>query len=349
MKKEKESLMNKNKDKIIDIQNLNKQNDRLTIEVKRLKEEKALFDSKIVSLENDNEHYQNKIREDEAVIEDLENQLESALEENITLQTEFEIYKQNTGDQLIRKDEELRDIRNDNINKEKMIQRLSKRGSNTLLKNIQKNIKEDQDYGPPKRRFTLIPGYKGIDLSRLRRTSFLQNFEKSTENLTKDDKNNDNKKKNNDDDNIKNEYSGLSSLKKLNNAKNAFYRKGTMDPKMIGDKLKNMKEKENKYAYPKSARKISNATDKKTEIEEISEVSEGNKVFTDLKVCDEKNVEIIGSENLISTSGNKKFTIVGKEKAIIEQLQTLLIRVQKRKNHLINHKKMNKEKQNKFT
>ena len=349
MKKEKESLMNKNKDKIIDIQNLNKQNDRLTIELKRLKEEKALFDSKIVSLENDNEHYQNKIRENEAVIEDLENQLESALEENITLQTEFEIYKQTTGDQLIRKDEEIRDIRNDNINKEKMIQRLSKKASNTLLKNIQKNIKEDKDYGPPRRRFTLIPGYKGIDLSKLRRTSFLQNFENSTENLTNDDKN-DNKNNNGDNNNVKNNdsYNSLNSLKKLNNAKKSLYRKGTMDPNTLGEKLKALKEKENKYAYPKSNRKASNATDKKTEIEEISEVSEGNKVFTDLKVCDEKNMEILGSENLISNSGNKKsFSIIGKEKAIIEQLQSLLISVRKRKNRLLSHKKSGKEKHNK--
>ena len=353
MKKEKESLMNKNKDKIIDIQNLNKQNDRLTVEVKRLKEENALFDSKIVSLENDNDHYQNKIREDEAVIEDLENQLESALEENITLQTEFEIYKQTTGDQLIRKDEEIRDIRNDNMNKEKMIQRLSKRGSNTLLKNIQKNIKEDKDSGPPRRRFTLIPGYGGIDLSRFRRPSFLQNnYEKSTENL-KDEydnlKHSDTNKNDLNNDNNKNDFSksSLNSLKKLNNAKHKFCRKGTLDPNMIGEKLTALKDKENKYAYPKSNRKGSTATDKKTEIEEISEVSEGNKVFSDLKVCDEKKMEILGNENIVDNENKKAFTIRGKEKAIIEQLQSLLVRVQKRKNHLINHKKLNKEKHNK--
>ena len=51
IKKEKESLLNKNKDKNSDIQNLNKQNDRLSNEVKKLNEEKALFDTKIVSLE----------------------------------------------------------------------------------------------------------------------------------------------------------------------------------------------------------------------------------------------------------------------------------------------------------
>ena len=88
-----------------------------------MKEEKALFDTKIVSLENDNEHFQNKIREYEALTEDLENQLESALEENITLQTEFETYKQTIGEQLLRKDDEIRDIKNDLLNKDKFIQK----------------------------------------------------------------------------------------------------------------------------------------------------------------------------------------------------------------------------------
>ena len=199
-KKEKESLMNKNKDKIIDIQNLNKQNDRLSNEVKRLKEEKTLFDSKIVNLENDNEHFQNKIREYEVLAEDLENQLESALEENITLQTEFETYKQTTGDQLIRKDEEIRDIKNDLINKEKFIQRLQ-RGNNALLvKNIQKNINEGGAF-KERRRFTLLPGSAGggnKDLLAFQRTlaarGLLGNSDENSENSDKsDNKNNINK------------------------------------------------------------------------------------------------------------------------------------------------------------
>ena len=98
LKKEKDSLMNKNKDKIIDIQNLHKQNDRLSEEIQILKVEKNLFDSKIVSLENLIEHLQNKIREFEVLSDDLENQLESALEENITLQTEYETFKQKSGE-----------------------------------------------------------------------------------------------------------------------------------------------------------------------------------------------------------------------------------------------------------
>ena len=89
LQKEKESLQNKNKDKMIDIQNLTKALEKLKQDLKLVTGDKKLDSTKIVSLEKDNDHYQNKIRQNEAMIEDINNQLESALEENITLQTEF--------------------------------------------------------------------------------------------------------------------------------------------------------------------------------------------------------------------------------------------------------------------
>ena len=92
--KEKESLSSKNKDKIIDIQNLNKANEKLKEDMKKILDEEHLSKSKIISLENANDHYQNKLRQNEALLQDLTSQLESALEENITLQTEFDLYKQ---------------------------------------------------------------------------------------------------------------------------------------------------------------------------------------------------------------------------------------------------------------
>ena len=122
---EKEKLQNKNKEKLLDIQNLTKSNDKLKEDIKKIKEEKKLKESKIVFLENDNEHYQSKIRQYEAIVDDLNSQLESTLEENITLQTEFEIYKQMTSEELMRKDEELQDCKSDIINKEKIIQQLN--------------------------------------------------------------------------------------------------------------------------------------------------------------------------------------------------------------------------------
>ena len=46
-----------------DIEMLNNKNDRFIEEIKKIQAERATYNSKIVSLENDNDHYINKIRE----------------------------------------------------------------------------------------------------------------------------------------------------------------------------------------------------------------------------------------------------------------------------------------------
>ena len=135
---EKEKLQNKNKEKLVDIQDLTKLNDKLKEDIKRIREEKKIKESKIVFLENDNEHYQNKIRQFEAIIDDLNTQLESTLEENITLQTEFEIYKQTTSEEIMRKEEELQDCKSDLINKEKIIQQLN---TKKIMQKIEEKMK----------------------------------------------------------------------------------------------------------------------------------------------------------------------------------------------------------------
>ena len=138
---EKEKLQVKNKEKLEDIQDLTKLNDKLKEDIKKIKEENKLKEAKIVFLENNNEHFENKIRQFEAIIDDLNSQLESTLEENITLQTEFEIYKQSTSEQLMRKDEELQDYKSDVINKEKIIQQLN---TTTIMKKLEEKIKMTQ-------------------------------------------------------------------------------------------------------------------------------------------------------------------------------------------------------------
>ena len=157
-KREKDTLIKKNKDKIIDIQCLNEQNDKLNKIIKKLKDEKSIFDNKIVTLENDIDHYQNKIREYEDFINELKAQLEDALEDNITLQTEFETYKLNTDNQLIRKEEELRDIRNDSNNKDKIIQRLTKKPERLNIQKEQKILINDKRNmkDKSKRRYTVL-------------------------------------------------------------------------------------------------------------------------------------------------------------------------------------------------
>ena len=368
-KKEKESLMNKNKDKIADIQSLNKQNDRLSNEVKKLREEKLLFDSKIVTLENDNEHFQKKIREYEALAEDLENQLESALEENITLQTEYETFKQTTGDQLIRKDEEIRDIKNDLINKDKFIQKLQ-RGNNALLvKNIQNNFKEGGNF-QERRRFTLLQGAGGgggnnslLAFQKMLATKGLlgnneENYgRKQSDNVkireTKTIKNGNN---------INNKYKarnslftpGLGALAKLVNKKEEISKR--IRNNGSGKKESQLSDKPREKSNQSLQSSNSIFSDKKLADEKIDEKSEKSEIsgiekeFTNLKICQEKNFDYIGSNNI---DGAAQFRILGKEKDILDNMGKILERIRKRKEKLndikINRKRIKrlKESQNK--
>lgn len=354
IKKEKESLFDKNKEKNSDIQNLNKQNDRLSNEVKRLNEEKALFDSKIVSLENDNEHFQNKIREYEALAEDLENQLESALEENITLQTEFETFKQTTGEQLIRKDDEIRDIKNDLLNKDKFIQRLQTRANNgILLKNLQKSFMETKTN--ERRRLTLFPGMKGEENDLIK---FQKNFnnknvkfdfgreKQKSVHVKSSPYNSENKARGSAF------MSGLGSLTRLINKKEEMSK---------SNKVLDTKKKENIYVSQKNKDGnknlntqnsfLTDKTSRTLQIDEISETSEKEEKKESKEfmwtISQENQIEYknknINKDSIIKvdTQLNNKYKM--EKGVIIEDLQKILESIRKRKEKLVNTKKANKE------
>ena len=80
----------KNKDKMNDIELLNKEMDKLHNEYSEIKENKNILKNKMIDLENDNEKYLEKIRQYEFEIEDLKGKLEETMEDLITTQTEFE-------------------------------------------------------------------------------------------------------------------------------------------------------------------------------------------------------------------------------------------------------------------
>ena len=348
IKKEKESLLNKNNDKISDIQTLSKQNDKLSTEVKRLKEEKALYDSKIVSLENDNEHFQNKIREYETLAEDLENQLESALEENITLQTEFETFKQTTGEQLIRKEDEIRDIKNDLLNKEKFIQRLQTRANNGLfLKNLQKSFGENKT--KERRRLTLFPGMSGEENDLMK---FQKNMNQNTINEGNTEKAKGNKKiinSSNGNNKTRNSVfmSGLGSLSRLTNKKEELGKNSKeLNSRKKEVKFLNQKGKENNSDNNKNKSSFKSFFSEKNnlspQIDEISESSEKeeNKETKnkDLIICKGYQVEYINNKIEDNSDKNKM-----EKGIIIEDLQKMLDRIRKRKEKLVNTKKANKE------
>ena len=355
IKKEKESLSSKNKDKISDIQNLTKQNDRLTNEVKRLKEEKALFDSKIVSLENDNEHCQNKIREYEALAEDLEKQLESALEENITLQTEFETYKQTTGEQLIRKEDEIRDIKNDLLNKDKFIKRFKAREKfGNIMERIHKDIVDNKT--KEKRRFTVFQGLtkEENDLMKLQKNNNKGNlfYNSSSENIKNNNSSNNNKINSVHTDNKSRNsmfMSGFGSLSRLNNKKEELN-------KNINKNSNNLQKKENNYNNNKILQK-NFFTDKKQMSQQIDEISESsdkeeikeNKTIKkiNLEISKESQVEYKNNNVNKNNKENELIKLSDKTKIekgiIIDDLQKMLDRIRKRKEKLVNTKKTNKQ------
>ena len=354
IKKEKESLSSKNKDKISDIQNLTKQNDRLTNEVKRLKEEKALFDSKIVSLENDNEHCQNKIREYEALAEDLEKQLESALEENITLQTEFETYKQTTGEQLIRKEDEIRDIKNDLLNKDKFIKRFKAREKfGNIMERIHKDIVDNKT--KEKRRFTVFQGLtkEENDLMKLQKNNKGNLFyNSSSENIKNNNSSNNNKINSVQTDNKSRNsmfMSGFGSLSRLNNKKEELN-------KNINKNSNNSQKKENNYNNNKILQK-NFFTDKKQMSQQIDEISESsdkeeikeNKTIKkiNLEISKESQIEYKNNNVNKNNKENELIKLSDKTKIekgiIIDDLQKMLDRIRKRKEKLVNTKKTNKQ------
>ncbi len=371
--KEKENLMNKNNDKIIDIQNLNKQNDRLIKEVKKLKEEKNLFDTKIVSLENDNEHFQNKVREYEVLTEDLENQLETALEENITLQTEFETYKQTVGDELLRKDDEIREIKNDLNNKEKIIQKMERLNNAIFVKNIQKDFKEEENVNATRRRrFTILPGAGG------RGNMALKAFErKLSSNIDKKDESSDVsikqtktfKEMNN---NLNNNMRARNSVfvSGFGNLSRLVKQKEELNKKVI---IEETNKKENKMNKDKDKEKLnksflnnksilaeekideksekSESSDSETEKKEEEKEKEKEKKFNNLKICPEKKFDLTSIENNNNNKNNgtiPPFRISGNEQAIIEKLQNILLRIQKRKVLLIDKRNANRERMKKL-
>ncbi len=124
MEKEKEKLQDKNREKINDIQDLNEKNKKLSQEILNIRDKNKQKEHQIVVLENDTEHYLKLIRQNEAMIDELNYKLEEALEDNITMQTEFEVYKQIMGEKLSRKSDELKEIKSDMFTKNLMIKKL---------------------------------------------------------------------------------------------------------------------------------------------------------------------------------------------------------------------------------
>ena len=322
LKREKENLIKKNKDKQIDIQCLNEQNDKLNELIKKLKEDKSIFDTKIVTLENDIDHYQNKVREYEDFIDELKSQLEEALEENITLQTEFETYKLNTGDQLIRKEEELRDIRNDMTNKEKLIQRLSKKPSERFnIQKMQQKLMKDKKFMRGQRRYTISENKAEFDIE-------FNNIGKNLKNIEENEnENNDENEANDTKDNIKiykklRTYAEDSYKKMLTTSKTSEKFENTVNDNKNNNK--NNKEGENN-----KDKNENNDTKANKDIGGLTSIIQ--RQFPELVICKENKIYLNPlAQKLLTKEQMKEFKI---------SLQNMLIRIKQRINNLKTCKK----------
>jgi hypothetical protein len=184
VEKEKEKLQDKNREKIIDIQDLNKKNQKLLKEILSIKDKNKEKEHQIVILENDTEHYLKLIRQNDAIIEELNYKLEEALEDNVTIQTEFELYKQMMGEKLLRKSDELKEIKSDMFSKNLMIKKLKDNqnkkyinskyleldGRSTRKKNINENTKNKI-----MKKFNIYTSDNNTNISYLKKKQLLNN------------------------------------------------------------------------------------------------------------------------------------------------------------------------------
>lgn len=184
VEKEKEKLQDKNREKIIDIQDLNEKNHKLLKEILSIKDKNKEKEHQIVILENDTEHYLKLIRQNDAIIEELNYKLEEALEDNVTIQTEFELYKQMMGEKLLRKSDELKEIKSDMFSKNLMIKKLKDNqnkkyinskyleldGRSTRKKNINENTKNKI-----MKKFNIYTSDNNTNISYLKKKQLLNN------------------------------------------------------------------------------------------------------------------------------------------------------------------------------
>ena len=318
-KQEKENLIRKNKDKLIDIQCLTEQNEKINKLLEKYKEEKTLNTNKIVSLENDVDHFENKIRECEDFIEELKSKLEIALEENITMQNEYGNYKLKAIEQLSRKEEEIKQLRDDNNIKDIKIKKLSQNNKEKFdIQKLQQKLIKDKKIIQKKRHFSVFENsFNKLNIQNLKNI-FDSPSPRYTGSKFSDKK-----------------YNGNINL---NN--NSFY-------------SSNNTPRDNKNNYEreylaKTDKKIKQKKEEMNGLNAVITIKQNNKnknnikkKFEELIICYELNDEILASKNINNSDRyNLLFNNDYINKNELEkELKNVMIGIQRRKNELINLKK----------
>ena len=316
-KQEKENLIRKNKDKLIDIQCLTEQNEKINKLLEKYKEEKTLNTNKIVSLENDVDHFENKIRECEDFIEELKSKLEIALEENITMQNEYGNYKLKAIEQLSRKEEEIKQLRDDNNIKDIKIKKLSQNNKEKFdIQKLQQKLIKDKKIIQKKRHFSVFENsFNKLNIQNLKNI-FDSPSPRYTGSKFSDKK-----------------YNG-----NINFNNNSFYssnntprdNKNNYDREYLAKTDKKIKQKKEEMNGLNAVITIKQNIKNKNNIK---------KKFEELIICYELNDEILASKN--SDRYNLLFNndYINKKELEKELKNVVMIGIQRRKNELINLKK----------
>ena len=325
MQNDLESYKNKNIDKMKDIEILTTKNEKLTAEIQKINQNKSVIDSKIVTLENDNDHYLGKIRENEARIEDLNMKLESALEENISLQTDFETYKQMS--------EEHKDAKNEILNKDKIIARLNRRDSLNMKQIAQKIIVDKRKMSVPVN-ININTSFGSIHSSN--------NNSHTTPNSSRKDK-----------DKLNRTWSTgaiitpvVGANKKLPEKFVEMYSKSCFaENSNIEENKKIAKKSKTMDKAPQVENKIDEAVDAESEDnnDSVESSSENKKEFDVIEVEQGEQFEVLsslGGKNVNKGNDTKKRN----SKQIADNLKQMLSRIQQRKSELLNYRKTINEK-----
>lgn len=120
-----DSIKVRNSGKMKDIEILNSKIEKYINELNAIKEEKENYHLKIITLETDNDYYLGKQRENELLIEEQKEKMENALEDLISLQTEFDSYKVESEEKIQRFERAIQEEKSNSQMKDILIQRKS--------------------------------------------------------------------------------------------------------------------------------------------------------------------------------------------------------------------------------
>jgi len=112
-------------EKIEEMESYQKTIDKLEKIIEKHTEEKSKLEKRIVTLENDNDDYINKIRELDSWSDELRRKLDATLEENIMQNNEFETLKSEMEEIIQRLKEDLKDAKNEINSKNSIIERMT--------------------------------------------------------------------------------------------------------------------------------------------------------------------------------------------------------------------------------